>query len=506
MIFELNNMRKLKVKNIFYLVVVVLILIFSYYSIASYDEIKSPEENNSNTNTIFKLKLIKSPLDNNISIKTDEHLILYGLHKNDSDMNFPTLIDIDFEKNMMNQYVSYIPENINKYEDLDINLIKDSQCSPHGTVKASDNIYYTFFWGKCNYFYKIDTKNLKMEIITTESLGLDNGLYFDDTYHRSNDKLYLSVIFGNDIPINRKWFETSLDLSDVKEVYSLDYSDVKENHDVLFHNNKIYNALFTSEKYYFKNLNRTFENRWEFIDYFSEKYYDNGSILWDKFHDDNDYELLNGHIMYIDLENNNHYFVNTTGNNPGHLEIFEDYMYVSNHQYSKLKYSGKAFPYLFGPATIDKFIINDNGIALENTFRYELAYRITSHKIGKHKNYTYVSTVGFPNRLIIINGSSMKIDRLIDLGEPVLEGIEDMDEEDITIAISKFIYSENPAENRFVDHFKCLEITKNGKYVIAVSPYIMYIYDFEKDVLLKEIKIFDEKDDFSMGSAHTNLV
>jgi len=450
----------------------------------------------SDDNIILDLQKSVVPFDSNLSISPN--LIFYTASKNDSTDFFISMVMIDFRDLQVKTFDSFTPENIAKMharQDADTYL-DAGFCQPHHTLKISDSKYYAFTYGACGFFYEFDLNNNQMRVINQDVMGLDNVKTIGDTFFEENGRIYLSILHDDGL---LRWYNASTDFSDIQLLYKLtpDKNWAEYHHTTRFYDGLIINSNFNSGRFHIPEKNVTVSNVKELRQFLIKDLNLSGDFNpLDTLIQNYEYESLSGVLNVINLKDKSTTDYDTSVNNPGHLELFEDKIYVSNHNFLG---SGEATPhyYFMGPASIDRFAVEDGILVLQDTFQIPNGFRYTSHKVSRYGNLTYIATFAYPNRLLIINADTMELYRYRDVGRPYLEEIKNLEDKEL---LNYFNH-----EYGFSNNDNILAVEAVGEYIIFITYQgTAYVYSIPEDEILLDIDYL--AGGYRLDTCHMNLV
>jgi hypothetical protein len=246
---------------------------------------------------------------------------------------------------------------------------------------------------------------------------------------------------------------------------------------------------------FFKNHKIKFESDFEML--FKKNYANLNfvELLSSKY----SYNSLPGEIILLNTETNEQVNYKTSSSNSAHFEIFDNYVYVSSHNF------GSFFgDFLFtGPAAIDKYKISDQKLIYNGTFFDEKGYRFTSHVAFSYENQSYLATFGQPNRLFIIDANNMSLLYYEDIGPDYLSEIEDVKQHLNSVGLGKYPNEILP-----------LVVTKNGEFLVFLSSNYIFIYSIPKKSIVQKIRyIYSDKilndinlNQFKLKTTHTQFL
>jgi len=498
----------------------------------------------------FTVELIekKRPLElGDYKSHFEKPIIYYFKHENDKTYIFPTFAVVDLAENEINYYSSYTKDNLEKLDEHDDVLSYMNQfCTPHNAVSINKDEFYVFTYAKCNFFYHVNMKTKTMDIITGKDLGLENVLYFGDTFNLVNNSIYLIAATKINGGYATKYYDMS---SDTKELEFL-FEDPLVREDNFPHSTQMLNGLILSSKFrgkIFRIDGKTYDDI-ETFDFVYSKYFDemnsfekisihfervvdyvrkvitkvinffkydrgefkkisygnylrenkvsyltvqdmvyqkvfNKDFFMHYLIENYDYTLVQGRILVYDPKSKSIGEVNTSYSKPAHFVELGEHIYISNHNLGSLK--GRLFYY--GPGSLDKFSISDSKLIFEKKFENPKGYRFTTHRGFHYKGKPYVVTFGHPNRLMIADAETMTLYQQLDIEEDYLSEVDDM------------LSYMNENEGSWEYQSQSMEVSEDGEYIVFVLAEHFYIYSFEHNTIIDKFEIKSQEMEYDYG-------
>jgi len=463
--------------------------------------------------------------------------VFYLAHKNDTRLFFYTFVILDFQKKELGYIVSYLPENIAAVENHPRShffRINSMLANPHSVIQTRKAESFLVFFETAPFFFQINYLKNTFQVHFGNILKKNDNeiassfsptVFKDD---RDSDFFYFSSLIKNRNTQKKdlRFYRSSLDLSEIKEIYSRStmrtltphttrkISHFLVNSNFLNHQLKnlqtgkifeniylyslyVYEALYEEyckgknipySKKDFKNKNRISLQDWdirletEFAAFCLFK----GKNLLDICKKNSAYSFspVPGSILLIDLETKKESFSKTTFCAPAHFEIDEKTgdIFISSHNFTITDRR-----HFFGPAAIDRFRLEDGGLVKIATFSHSTGYRFTSHKVFSFKGKTYICTFGQPNRLFFIDAETMKLLFFEDIEVDLLSHQTDISHFLNTIDLESFV-------------MKAIEVSADGQFIFFLSYDHMYFYSFPEKRIVQKIR-FNEDISLDGGSS-----
>lgn len=354
-------------------------------------------------------------------------------------MYLNTFVVVDFTKEKITYLKSYSEENINKVKEvIDPKILGDV---PHTAMPINEDRFLSSIMPVSslhnNTLRMIDIKEKKMLIYTPEDFGL-NHLYAVAESVIDNDDGYFYMSFLKKDESSTEFYKLSNDLT---------------RHEFIFDDEGILQSQ-PHQVIKFKNFIVAFG--WGI---------ENGIILI--------YNLKTKKIQKI-----------FNNENAAHGVLHNDNLYYSAVNIELNKSSVK---YL-GPATIGKLSIVDDKLVIENIFTYESGFRYTSHK---YLNPDSIITIGFPNRIFLIDSVIMELIDYKDIDKTILP------EENCVDFLN----------NQYKDILKysAFELSNDEKYLVTFNQKEIKLFNIKNKEVEYNIP-FDIPEKFIQVTQHCDLL
>lgn len=490
-------------KTFLYVFIFVVILLGLYYFVFNTPETKNLESKYPKGDFIeLKLEVYKESIEQDEYTKKFSKPVLYTLMHSDTKYSLlPIFFIVDLKKGEITYLNSYTPENIKKLEEDPV--LKQAglskTCSPHtGLMITPEEDFYVIPISLnlalvCNYFYYVNIKDKTVKIITPQALGLENenkNFFFGSFLKKPDDPniLFMVLRIITDSGYKLGYYQSDLYLNNIKKIYETQSENtIGDPHSLLYYKDKLlttnlfrteiklvdkglqFNSLIDLYNFVIKDIfdrENPSGNKQDAEAYFKQKY--NVTIFKDfkNFCLKNNYtfELSPGTIRAVDLQSKTEKIYYTNKSCTGHFIMGEkeDIFYVSTHDgdyfLSKLV--------LLNIAGISKYRLEENGeITFIGTFTDPKGNRFSSHKFFKYQNKPYVVTVGYPNRLFIIDGETMTSVCTQDIGDDLLSKNEDPNDL-MTPEIDKNF------------RITTMEASDDGSVILFFLDNYIYLYEF----------------------------
>jgi len=419
---------------------------------------------------------IKAVLDVEITIKHFEFDINLSkefpspvLFYLSSDYTFlTTYVKVDFSGNTLTYYRLLSDSNLTIAKDHNI-----VESSVHSSLSIGDKGFFNFYsldpfhpnniitfidfeTSKCLVFSADDIFGGEYDYIN-ESAGLDHtrpGYFFLGVKTRGIDKYEI--------------YSCSFDLKD--KVRVLDVGDRRYSpHDIKEFGGVIFSTEFFDQRFRTED-GLVFNDGIELYRKFTTKSI-KPYLAYELFKRKFKLEPLEGKLLVYDTTQRDSVskFLSTSFC-PAHIETIDDGMYISSHNFAML---GGRIVYL-DRAAIDLYKVVDGDIKLIKKFQDPMGFRFTAHKAFKRNGNPYIVTIGHPNRLFLIDGTSMEEVDHIDLGGKNLLG--SMGD------IRTFLNSTDLYDNYDPLRFSTMEVSICGNYLIywdTTSVHLLNTETFE---------------------------
>lgn len=495
----------MKFNKIFlYIFILLVILLFGlYYFVFNTPETKNLESKYPKGDFIeLKMDIYKESIEQDEYTKKFNNTVLYSLiHPETKYGLLPIFTIVDFKKGEITYLNLYTPENIKKLEEDPVlkqaGLTKSCTPHTHFIITPEEDFYAIPIALNlnlvCNYFYYINIKDETVKIITPKDLGLENenkNFFFGSFLKKPDDPntLFMVLRIITDSGYKLGYYQSDLYLNNIKQIYETQSEKaIGDPHSLLYYKDKLFttNLFQTKIKLVDKGLQfnwlidfynfvikDTFDrenpsgNKQDAEAYFQQKYNVTTFRDFKNFCLKNNYafELFPGTIRAVDLQSKTEKIYYTNKSCTGHFgwDEKENVFYVSNHDGDY--FQGKIS--LFNPASINKYKLEEDGeLTFIGTFTDPKGYRFTIHKFFKYQNKPYVVTVGYPNRLFIIDGETMTSVCTQDIGDDLLSKNEDVNDL-ITPGIEK--------NSRIIT----MEASDDGSVILFFLGNYIHLYEF----------------------------
>ncbi len=435
-----------------------------------------------------------------------EPIVFYLMDKRDKRSFFLSFVIVDASKQEVIFLDTYSKDNLDIYNKLESDEQFVLKRTPHRSVVAvTGKKFYTFVQDE-RFFFCVDCSSLKMQVMTLdERIGDKNykiqkisaSIFYD---YYNNNYLYISAI---DTEQNLHIYHASIDLQEIVEIYTekghrtTPHSIVNyKNHLYLSHDfgnvdfrNKRKNEISNSDQIVegldMQVIKKRIMNR---NTNSSEK--EMREEVVKEFFNDKNYEVERGKIALLDLNTFQMKTYYTSGASPAHFEFdFEkDYIYIVSHNF--FGWEGRNI--FISPAIIDKFKITDDGLVLLNRFSYAKGFRYATHKLFYRDKKCYICTMAQPNRLIVVDASTMKLVFYYDIGEDKLSDKNN---------VRDYLNSNNSH-----DEIVAVLASKDGNYLVLISNIYIYYFDIEKRSIAQKIKYNEEGKDWVIRTVHKDII
>ncbi len=146
---------------------------------------------------------------------------------------------------------------------------------------------------------------------------------------------------------------------------------------------------------------------------------------------------------------------------PAHFEIgAAGDAYLSCHNF--LMWDGRR--YLIEPAALLRLGLNGAVPELRGVFQHPTGFRFASHAVVPARGHEYVATIGHPNRLLLVDGESMKLAAFKDIGRDCLSSRTDL----------PFFLSRTNLED---EALRALASSEDGRYLAVAGNDTVFIVD-----------------------------
>lgn len=413
-----------------------------------------------------------------------EPLVFFMKHKNDNRNIFITFIVMDFQRKELTYLLTYNDHNINIINELENSEKYKVLLTPHNVVKTNEKDEFLVFFQEEASFLKV---NYEKDIVTVyfadELFPNDNIDKISSTFYKDEDDqsyFYMSAIDRfNTVHIYR----VSISLNSVEKIDSFISKSEEPPHTIRKYNNLLFiSNEFLSGNYEMVKKGKVANSR-EFgmiLTTILTRLIANNSLNMDekelgkqlmrRMKEKYEIKCVPGRIMTYDVHTKEKKEFFTSGGCPAHFEIDtnEDTVYTSSHNF----FCTLSTVSLFAPAVIDKYKIIDGDLNFVGSFQYSKGFRYASHRVFKYNGKPYICTVGWPNRLIFADATSMDLLYYEDIDGNIVDEFEEG------------AYIHTWAEDRF---FAAIEVSENGEDIIIIAPKCIYLYNFAKRSLIEKI-------------------
>lgn len=436
-----------------------------------------------------------------------EPIVFFLNNKNDKRNFFTTFIVIDFQRKELTYLLTYNDHNINLINAQENSEKYQMTLTPHNVVKTNEKNEFLVFFQEEASFLKV---NFEKDIVTVyfadELFPNDNINKISSTFYKDEDDpnyFYMSAIDrSNTVNIYR----VSISLNSVEKIDSFLSKSEEPPHTV----RKYKNLLFISNEFLSgnyelvkkgkiansrefgmiltTNLTRLKANNSLNI---SEK--ELGKQLMQHMKEKYEIKCVPGRILVFDVRTKEKKEYYTSGGCPAHFEIDtnEDTVYTSSHNFfCTLKTVS-----LFAPAVINKYKITKGNLKLVGSFQYSKGFRYASHRVFNYNGKPYICTVGWPNRLIFADATTMELLYYEDIDGNIVDEFEE----------DAYVYTWQ--EDRF---FAAIEVSENGENIIIIGSKCIYLYNFAERRLIEKIEYLTPKieglTDSVLATIHINYM
>lgn len=367
-----------------------------------------------------------------------------------------TFVKIDFKSNELTYYKLLSDENINLMDEH-----KLTNNSVHSSFSIGPRGFFNFYSlnpdNPSNTFSFIDLEDLTCKVFSADDIFNGEYEYVNESsgndYTRP-DHFFLGV--KNKNIDNYEIYSCSYDLNN--KIKLLDVPERRYSpHDIKSFKQYLFSTEFFDQR--FKTNKGLFNTSIDLYNTFPKfktiippiKPY----LLYEINKAKENIQELDGKVLIYDLEKNNNEF-NFLNTNfcPAHIEVIDNNMYISSHNFTMM---GNYIIYL-NPASIDLYKFENETPVFVKKFIDPTGYRYTSHKAFKKNNHPYIATIGHPNRLFIVDGISMEKIKEIDLGGENLFDNSDN--------IKNFLNQSDRFDNYDPLRFSTVENSDNGEFLI----------------------------------------
>lgn len=499
----------------------------------------------------LKLKYYELPLnlDNTLLSACDKPLIFYLTHKEDSRKFYPNFVIFDFKQKMIKYYLSYFEANFDVIENYpDQELFKSiERYNIHSVISINENEFNAFLYEEDKYYFSVNIEELRVKVKFCEDLVDDRGVRLDEicsTFYKDDydsSLIYFSARCESGVV---SIFKSNVDFTGLQHIYNSKFDIVP--HVTRKVGNFILNSFFdffpyvnlksgrkfmTDVDLYDFTLNVLYENYCtdEGIEFVSMKASESCSDdfiyknkLWNflegrlgfkfdvnfkkyldsRYPDQNFYELsdsiegckfdvLPGNITTYNLNDCVEITYETTYSRPAHFEVSTSGdVFVSSHNFVILDRL-----YYMGPASLDRFKFEQNGLVKIDNFELAEGYRYTSHRVFKYAGKSFMVTFAQPNRFYLIDVDKNEIVHFEDIGKDLLSDVSDY---------KTFLNSDMFAK----ETIKEVEVTSDGEFVIFVDTEFVYFFSVPLKKIVTKVKFLDidEVKEFYKRSTHMQFL
>jgi hypothetical protein len=467
----------------------------------------------------------KIEIDSRIAGKFKYPIIFYMVSRDDPRKLFLTFVIFDFAKRELVYIFSHLPENIPKVESYpDEEILKFSQAfyTPHCSIQINaDEDFYTFM-ENTRFFLYVNRKENIMRIFTGKDFnlpGMNQLVKFGSTFYKDDEDagiFYFTTLSTVEDGSRRfNFFKAKLDLTEIENIFTCPTNKWFAPHvtrkfgkyvlssDFMirrFRNKKngkicdgperlmqsVYSDLYAE---YCREKNKEFSKE----QFLSKSQLSAGSIFFSLDFDPSfrefcgirgknileicernekySFESLPGEISLLNLEDMSLTSYETTFCAPAHFEIDpkKEIIFTSSHNFAIFDKI-----YFFGPAALDRFIIENGKLKRTGVFSDPSAYRFTTHKIFYYKGKSYLCAFGQPNRLFFIDAETLEVLYHDDIEEDYLSGQKNI----------RDYLNANPLDQLSL---KAIEVSPDGEILFLLGPNYIFFYSFPERRIISRI-------------------
>ena len=457
---------------------------------------------------MLKLNLEKQEKCINISdvyLKSFEKpIVFFKIHKDDARKILLTFIIFDAQKGKLTYLFSYNQENRSILESAQDNQKYQLRLVPHSTIEIRKDIDFFTFMQEEQVFMYVNYRDNILKIYTMEDV-IGNDIKFkiiSSTFYKdANDSNYF-YIGASDIDNMFYIYRISLDLQHVELIDSFPGRNIPPHVVRSYKDCIMLSHEFNESNYYLQNKKNKKITSFEMGNIFVKnsikikmanpqlKENELKMKIYEFIKKEYNIKCVPGAIILFDNQTKERTTYKTSGGSPAHFEIDEkeDMIYVSSHNFFNRLDSMS----MFEPAVFDKFHYINNKLEWRNSFSYPKGYRYASRRVFYNDGKPYICTFGQPNRLIIIDATTMKLHYYVDIGQDELSSQED---------IENYLNSRDSG-----GEFVALEVSQNGENIIFLDNQYLYIFNFtQKSVIHKfDYSNYEKEnwDDFILRTLH----
>lgn len=491
-----------------------------------------------------------------------EPIIFFIRHKNDPEKIFTTFIIIDFQKQELNYYTTYDKYNINIVEEFEKtwnSLKTNTLYEPHCVITINKNEFLLFYENR-SYFYKINLKELTVQIIWGSDLNIPDvkiPYMFWSTFYKDPDNENFFYFTISDLWNLSNWgaevclYRSDLRLKEMELVYrepvlspyacphtsrkyknyifdsvfyfpkyhSVETWEKYRNREIMIRSifEKIYKSYCTINKINFteKNFNEVFKFEW--ISNLKISFYWDFKVFIDKLFAKNNIQspfefiqsskykiwILPWEFYQYDINSCKKEKYTTKFWHPAHFEIDElnNEIFVSSHNFIRAEKV-----YYTWVAAVDKFVFSDKGTLINTwTFTDTKWFRFATHRVFHFNKVSYLCVAWEPSRIFFVRTSDMQTEYYIDV-EP--NNLSDYNEWEDVLRYLNYDISDD------VFRVRALEASSDWRYIFVIWEKDIYIIDFKLRKIVHSIRfmndiIFDTKDnimDFINNTTHSQIL
>jgi len=376
--------------------------------------------------------------------------------------------------NFQNKVISYY----NLFSEKNLQLVKEhnlDKCSVHSSFSIGNKGFYNFYFSnpelKINLFSFMDFEDLKHKFFLANDIF--NGEYDFVNESTGNDISRPGYFFlgVKNKGLNKyEIYSCSYDLK--TKIKLLDVNDRKYSpHDIKSFGNYLFATEFFEQR--FKTKTSTFNDSLDLYKTFKKIGNIKPYLLYELNKQKQNIQVLNGKILIHKLEEGNtEYKFLETNFCPSHIEVIDNNMYISSHNFIMME--GNIY---LNPASIDLYRYENDTPVFIKKFEDPAGFRFTAHKAFKRNNHPYVVTIGHPNRLFIVDGISMEKIKEIDLGGETVLNNED----------NKLFINQRKFDDYDPLRFSDTEISDDGNYLLFWDQTFVNLLDLETYEITKII-------------------
>lgn len=276
----------------------------------------------------LKMMLLRNKFLVPSHFKSDAHVLYFMINVEDKRNFFVTFVLCKLDVGIIEQYISYLPENYILIENNKDSYKYKNRNTPHSIIKCGDGDKFLCFMEDEEYFFLVDLANQVIVVHTMNDFFYEcNSCYkiiTSTAYEDYNDSRYFYLAVVDDSEMLHI-FKVKNDLSEFLEVDCIK-SNQYPPHVIRNIKTKLYlSHEFKYSNYYSKNKDEYYSNDE------TAKIFELGRIragakyidfeLFSKLNEKLQFSCVQGEISAIDIEKKAISYYNTTGGSPAHFEI-----------------------------------------------------------------------------------------------------------------------------------------------------------------------------------------